>query len=639
MLQLMRKKAQSWMIKVIFGVIIIVFVFFYGYGRKAGKGQVIAEVNGAKIGESLFRSKYQQAYQNLVRLYQSIYKERFNEGMIDRLGLGTRVLNELIDETLLVQEAERLSLRVSPRELQAAIHSNPAFQVEGEFNEQRFMAVLQMSDMSVDEFQEMEERNRLITKLSDLISLGGVELSDQEILDAYALENEKINLQFVRFNPTDYKDSVSVEDSEMEAYYSENSTLFETPPKVQVQYVVFGWDDFLETVEIKPEEIREEYEINRDEYRIPKRVKVSHILITPEGDDGEESVDEARKKAEQILEQAEKGEDFATLAKEHSRDPDSAENGGSIGWVREGERAPEFAEQAFALEKGEIGPLIESEDGFHVVKLDDVEEARVKGFGEVEGEIRAELARAKSRQVAEAKAEEAFFTIYETKDLLSYAAERGLTLKTTGLFSKEERLEGVDGNLEFNGHAFSLEEGEVSSPLEIGGKNYLIKMIKRESPRVPAFEEVKEEVREAVLREKATEKAKAAAEEILEDMKRKKSLTESASEKGLKVDETGYFERGSAYVPQVGPLQDLGQGIFSLSLEKPILEAVVSYGSVFFVMALKEEQKVEMEEFEAEKEQYRQRVYAEKRGRVFQQWLDSLRNKSEIKIREDNLRL
>ena len=184
MLRLMRKKAQSWMIKVLFSIIIIVFVFFYGYGRKSARRSVIAEVNGTKITDGLFRSEYQKAYQNLVRLYQSIYRDQFDEGMIDRIGLRERVLNELIDETLLVQEAERLSIRVSPQELQAAVHSNPAFQVDGKFNEQRFMAVLEINQMSVDEFQEAEERNRLIAKVTDLISLGGVELSDQEIFDA-----------------------------------------------------------------------------------------------------------------------------------------------------------------------------------------------------------------------------------------------------------------------------------------------------------------------------------------------------------------------------------------------------------------------------------------------------------------------
>jgi len=559
--------------------------------------------------------------------------------MIDRIGLRERVLNELIDETLLVQEAERLSIRVSPQELQAAVHSNPAFQVDGKFNEQRFMAVLEINQMSVDEFQEAEERNRLIAKVTDLISLGGVELSDQEIFDAYALENEKINLQFVRFNPTAYEKSVSVDESEMEAFYSEKSALFETPPRVQVQYLVFATGDFLEVVEISPDEIREEYEYSRDEYQVPKRVKVSHILVKAEGDNGEKATEEARKRAEQILEEAERGDDFAALARKHSEDPDSAKEGGSIGWVRKGENVPEFAEVAFSLEKGEIGPLIQSQDGFHIVKVDDVEEARVKGFEEVEGAIRAELAGVKSRQLAEEEAQEAFFSVYETKDLEIYAAQQGKPLKTTGLFSRNERIEEVGGNLEFNNQAFSLEEGEVLSPVEIGGRIYLIKVIKREDSRVPAFEDVKEEVREELVREKAMEKAEAAAEEMLKEIQAGKSLAEAAAARGLTLEETGLFERGSRFVPKVGPTQDLGKEVFLLSLDRALLEKVVSYGKVFFTMELKEEQKVGMEKFESEKERYRKRLYAEKKGQILQQWLKSLKKKAEIEIREENLRL
>ncbi len=627
------------MIKVLFSIIIIVFVLFYGYGRKSGRRSVIAEVNGTKITDGLFRSEYQKAYQNLVRLYQSIYRDQFDEGMIDRIGLRKRVLNELIDETLLVQEAERLSIRVSPQELQAAVHSNPAFQVDGKFNEQRFMAVLEINQMSVDEFQEAEERNRLIAKVTDLISLGGVELSDQEIFDAYAMENEKINLQFVRFNPTAHEKSVSVDESEMEAFYSEKSALFETPPRVQVQYLVFAPGDFLEVVEISPDEIREEYEYSRDEYQVPKRTKVSHILVKAEGDNGEKATEEARKRAEQILEEVERGDDFAALARKYSEDPDSAKEGGSIGWVRKGENVPEFAEVAFSLEKGEIGPLIQSQDGFHIVKVDDVEEERVKSLEEVQGTIRAELAGVKSRQFAEEEAQEAFFSVYETKDLEIYAAQQGKPLKTTGLFSRNERIEEVGGNLEFNNQAFSLEEGQVLSPVEIGGRIYLIKVIKREDSRVPAFEDVKEEVREELVREKAMEKAEAAAEEMLKEIQAGKSLAESAVARGLKIEETGLFVRGTGYVPKVGPTQDLGKEVFLLSPGSPLLEKVVSYGKVFFVMELKEEQKVDMEKFESEKERYRKRLYAEKKGQILQQWLESLKKKEEIEIREENLRL
>jgi len=637
MLRLMRKKAQSWMIKVLFAMIIIVFIFFYGYGRKSGQQRVIAEINGTKIADSLFRSEYQKAYQDLARLYQSIYKDRFDESMIDRLTLKERVLNDLIDQTLLAQEAERLSLRVTPEELRAALHSTPAFQVDGKFSQQRFLAILQMNQMSVDEFQAMGERERLITKLTDLISLGAVQLSDQEVLDAYRLENEKINLQFVRFDPTAYEGSVSADGSELEVYFSEKSAIFEVPPRVEVQYIVFVVDDYLETVEISPEEIREEYEYDRDQYRIPKRVKVSHILIKTDGEGGEKTEEEARKMAEQILEEATRGVDFAALAREYSEDPDSAKKGGSIGWVREGRMAPEFAEVAFSLHKDEIGPLTESDDGFHIVKADDVQEARVKGLEEVEEKIRAELARAKGRQLAEDEAQEAFFGAYDTKDMESCAAEKGRTLTTTGLFSRNERVEQFGGNLAFNEQAFSLQQGEVSPPLRIGDKIYLMKVIRRENSQIPPFEEVKEKVRTKVRQEKAMEKAKSLAEALLEEIKTGKSLADSAAPRALKVEETGLFERGSPFIPKVGSAQDLGREIFLLSQDNTLLDKVVSSGRAFFVMALEEEQKIDMEKFESEKEQYEKRLNADKRGRILRYWLDSLRRESDIKIVEQNL--
>ncbi len=639
MLTYMRKKAQSWMIKVLFGIIIIVFIFFYGYGQKSRRGTVIAEVNGTKITDTLFTSEYQKAFQSLARLYQNIYKDQFDDAMIDRVALRQRVLNDLIDETLMVQEAEKLSLSLSPEELQAAVHSNPLFQVDGKFNQQRFMATLRANQVDVDEFEEMHRRQSLIGKLTDLISLGGAEVSDPEVLDAYTLENEKINFQFARFNPTAYEKSVTVNDQELEAYFSENSALFELPPKVQVQYLVFATDDYLKTIEVSPEEIRGEYEYNREEFRVPKSVMVSHILITVEEDSGEEGLEKARKKAEQILDEATEGEDFGALAKEHSKDRSSAEKGGSIGWVREDETAPEHIQVAFSLEKGEIGPLIESDDGFHIVKVTDIREERVKPLEEVEEKIRSELATAKSRQLAEDECEEAFFAVFETKNLESYANQKGKVLRTTALFARNENLKEAGENLEFNNHAFSHEEGEVPPPLDINGTCYLMKVIKHEGPRIPALGEVKEKVRKEVLMEKAREKAKSNAEELLAGITAGISLSQAASERGLKLEETGLFERGNPYVPKVGPIQLFGKDIFSLSLESPLLKKVVSAGSVFFVLELKEEQKIDMEAFESQKEALRKRLYAEKKGQLIRQWLDSLKKNSEIKILEKSLSL
>jgi len=636
MLGLMRKKAQSWMIKVLFGVIIIVFVFFYGYGRRMGRKRVIAEINGTEVTDTQFRTKYQKAYQNLVRLYQSMYGDQFDEGMIDRLGLRERVLKDIIDETLLVQEAGRLGLRVTPEEIRAAIRSNPAFQVNGKFNEGKFMAVLQMNGMGEDEFEKREERNRLIRKVADLIGVGGVEVSDQEAFDAYALANEKINLRFVRFNAASFEKSVSTEESEVEAYYSKNASLFEVPPKVEVEYLVFSPDDYLESVSVGAEEIREEYEYNLDRYRVPRRVKVSHIFIKAKG---EKSVEEARKKAERILEEARKGGDFAALARKYSEDKDSAGKGGSIGWVTEGGSLPDFAEAALSLNKGEVAPLFEGKDGFHIVKVEDVQEEGVKSLKQVEEKIRAEIARTKSEKLAGEEAQEAFFSVYDTKDLEGYAAQRDKTLMKTGLFSRRERLKEMGGNLEFNDQAFSLQEGEVSSPLEIGGKIYLIKVVKREDARIPAFEEVKEKVREELVRDKAVKKAEAEAQALLEEAKKSGSLAKAAASRGLKVDETGLFERGSGFIPKVGPAQALGDGVFSMSPERRLLDRVVAYGQAFFVVELKEEQTVDMKRFQTDKERYRKRLYAEKRGYLLQQWLEDLRKKSEIKVLEENIHI
>jgi hypothetical protein len=164
-----------------------------------------------------------------------------------------------------------------------------------------------------------------------------------------------------------------------------------------------------------------------------------------------------------------------------------------------------------------------------------------------------------------------------------------------------------------------------------------LKVLKRENSRIPEFEEVKEKVRDEVLKEKSMKEAEAAAEQMLGELGTGKPLVEVAPARDLKIEETGLFERGSTYVPKLGPAEGLGKDIFSLSLESPLLQKVVSYGRVFFVVQLKEGEKIDAEKFESEKQQYRKRLYTNKRSQIFSQWLDGLREKSEIKISEENI--
>ncbi len=166
-----------------------------------------------------------------------------------------------------------------------------------------------------------------------------------------------------------------------------------------------------------------------------------------------------------------------------------------------------------------------------------------------------------------------------------------------------------------------------------------MKVIKHERPRIPALGEVKEKVGKEVLMEKARDKAKSTAEELLAGVTAEISLSQAASARGLKLEETGLFARGNPYVPKVGPIQLFDKDVFSLSLENPLLNEVVSAGSVFFVLELKEEQKIDMEAFESQKEALRKRLYAEKKGQLIRQWLDSLKKNSEIKILEESLGL
>lgn len=224
MLDVMRKHAQSWLIKGVFAIIIVVFILFWTEPGQKGVGlEVVATVDGSKIT----LSEYRRSYDNLMNIYRSVYREGLSEEVIKMLKLREKALDSIIDSRLLLKEADNLGLNVSNTELADSISRYPAFQKENSFDKGLYLAVLKANRLTPEEFEEGQRRNLIVGKVESLIKEGS-KVSDDEIWNAYVRQKEKVNVELIKVESKEFLKDVNVSEDEAKDYFSKNKETLKT---------------------------------------------------------------------------------------------------------------------------------------------------------------------------------------------------------------------------------------------------------------------------------------------------------------------------------------------------------------------------------------------------------------------------
>lgn len=627
MLGWMRKQTRSWFVYVAFGIIIIVFIFFYGYSGQPGPGEsVVATVNDLKIT----RKQYDKNYENLLLVSRNVYnKTSFTEDELKQLRQSA--LDDLIDRTLMLLEADRLGISVSLDETRNQIAKTPAFQRGGGFDRELYLRQLSANRMSPSEFEKAVQINAIISKLVDNVK-NTAKLSDGELFDLYRLENERVNLAFMKLNGLAFDETVETTPQELEDFFEKTKEEYRIPDRVKVRYLSFKPDQFMEAAEISAEEVERFYRMNTERFTQKKRVKARHLLIEVNPQEGSEAEDKARKKAEDLRAQIEAGGDFAKLAQEFSQDSATAPKGGDLGFFEEGQMVKEFEEAVFSLKPGELSPLVRTPRGFHLIKAEAVEEEKTEPLEKVQGQLLEELKREKAEQIVRKEARRAGSLIYRSGNLLAYAEEHELPVTETGLFAEGEPIEGIGINQDCGDAVFMLQAGEVSPVVTVEKAYYVFQLIQRENSYLPALEDVKEQVAKRVRKNKAKEVAQRKADELLQELTAGASMEEIAEREDLDIQETGFFSRRSTFIGEIGPLKELIQDAFTLTADKPLPKKVYSNGPAFFLVSLKERKEVAEEQFLSEKESIREQLLQQKRDERARLWLEGLKKEAHIDI-------
>jgi len=633
MLDRMRRH-KGWL-KWSLGLVVVTFILLYipdflspQAGGGVGPNAVLASIEGRRITAGEFRTIYYQQLQ----AYRTAYGGNLNEDLIRQLGIDQRLLQQMIDEQAALAEAARLGLRASDAELRARILSMPAFQENGVFiGDARYRQILQLQNppMRPADF-EAQLRNSLVIDKLRLALTEWMSVSDADVDAEFRRRNEKVKLELVSFAADGFREGLTATDEEIAARFEENPAAYRLAEKRRIRHVLVDMQAMRETMAVPPAEIERYYNDNIDQFSTPEQVQASHILFKTEGKNAEE----VRTAAEAVLEKARGGADFAALAREYSEDEGSAENGGDLGFFGRGAMVPEFEQAAFTMDVGQISNLIQTQYGFHIIKVTDKRPAVVKPLDEVktqiEDQLKWERAQNQATRLAESLAEE----IRTPADLETVAKTRGLPVGDTGYFDREEPIAGIGFAPEVNAWAFQLTDEQVSPPIRTSQGFVIIAVTGREDPRIPSLDEVKDKVTDDVIAAKALAAARAKADTVAEAAARNGNLERAAKAAGVEVKTTELLPRGTA-LPDVGVSPAVDDVAFDLP--EGGVSGVIETPSAAVVVKVVGKENVTDEQIAAGRETLRQEMLADRRNRFFQSYMTKAKQRMNIEINREAL--
>ncbi len=627
MLSLMRKHAGSWLIKVTLGAIVIVFVFWGVGSYRDQRGDRVAVVDGKTISID----EYRNVYERLMDQYRKQFGKALDQNLLKALNLRKQAIDQLINRQLLLQEAGRLDFRVTKEVVARAIQKMAAFQHDGQFDVRHYERVLASNRMTPEIFEESMTQDLLSDKMQRVV-LGSAKVSDEEALETFRWREEKVSLDYVAFKAPSYKD-VKASAEEIESYFSEHEKNYETLPQVKVRYVSFVFKEFESNVNVSEEEITQYFELNQEKYGSPKRVKARHVLFRLAPDAKPEEIEEVRNKAQKVLDEAKAGADFAKLAEKHSDDPGSKTKGGDLGFFTKERMVKPFADAAFAMKPGEISEPVKTSFGWHVIKVEQVEEAKEPVLAEKKDKIVDKLTKDGARTVAYDRAEDFYEASYGAGHIAGAAEAQQLEAHETEFFARRDRIKGITQADKFAKVTFGLPDDEVSEPVELSDGYYILEVIDRKPAAIPELETVEKKVTDDLIKARQDELAKKDADEFLDAIRKGAEFQAEAKSRKLEGKTTDFFKR-SGSIPGIGFEQEILDSAFSLDTSAPLPDAVIKGRQGYYVIRFKDRQEADIKEFEAKKSETKSGIITQKRQRLMDDWFAQLREKSEITIEE-----
>jgi len=517
-------------VQFILALITLPFAFFgvNYYFRSASGGQEVATVAGHEISQQEFAVSLREQQERM----RQMVGRNFDPAVFDDPEMRYAVLEQLINERLLQDQARRDRLRVSDAQLAQFIGEIPAFQVDGKFSHTRYEQLLESQNRSPLQFEQEVRSQLTLAPLQEPIA--GANIVARSNVERYlGLLDQQREVATASVDIDPFLKQVKVDDAAVKAFYDANTSAFQVPEEVKLEYVTLSPDTLGAQITIDPAEVRKQYDQNLNRYGKPEERQASHILIAvkPDASDAEKAA--AKKRADEVAAQAKKNPaQFAELAKNVSQDPGSAGQGGDLGFfAHDGSMVKPFEDAVFSMKQGEIAGPIQTDFGWHIIKLTSIRPGKLQSFDEVKGQIEQDLRRQQATRKFAESADQLQNLVYEQADSLQPVAKAlNLTVQTTPLITRAQVQALAQNNAKFVQAVFSPESLQAkrnTEAIEIGTNVLMAARVVEYKPASPRpFDDVKGEIRRQLERKAASEMAHQAGMEKL-------ALLEQGKDPGL----------------------------------------------------------------------------------------------------------
>lgn len=591
----------------------------FGYG--APQGDVIAKV----ADEQVTINDVQQTARDIV-------KQQFPRGFPSQyMGvMYQRAADQLISQKALIAEAHRMGFTVTDEELRTELQKFPALFPGGKFiGEQAYEDLLAQNDTTPEKFEQGIKTQLLISKLTAAVS-GSVTVSNQEIADEYKRENTKVKFNYAVVSLDNIEKQINPTDAELKAYFDSHKAAYTNsiPEKRSARYIFIDQAKLQQQIQVTPQELQSYYNQHRDEYRVPDQVEVRHILIkTPEPVNGkvdDKAVADAKAKAEDVLKQVQAGGNFAELAKKYSDDPGSKDKGGDLGWIQHGQTVPEFDQAAFALKKGETSGLVRSTFGFHIIHVDDKQEAHVKTLDEVKAQIEPMIKAQKVSTLLDSLSNRVASEARD-KGLDTAAKDNSLEVLTAGPFTRTDSVPGIGAAPEFMTAVFGTPVNQPAEAVHLPNGVAIYQVTAVQPPRTPTLEEIRARVEQDYKADQARQLLAKKTEELADKAKSGHNLQAAAKQVGADF-KTSDLVGIDGQVPDIGALSGgPAEGVFNMSPGE--ISGPINTGRSGIVIALVDKQEPPAEQLAASKDRIRDQLLEQKRSQFLNVFVSGLRDR------------
>jgi len=550
MLQAIRDRATGVFAWVIVTLLIIPFAL-WGIQEYFGGGSAVnvAVVNDLEIPRTQLNARVDRELRG---------KKERPEGKA-LVAFRRKILNQIIQEEILYQSALDRGFRIHEAVIAQQIETNPAFYLDGRFNQERYEAVLASNGFSPGSYQAMLGRDLITQQFVGGILRTSFVLPNQ-VERVVELEGRKLDLDYLELPLKKYLDHTRVSDEQGKKYYQQHKQNFRSQEQVRLDYLMLSIGDIENELKYTDKQLRQFYDDNQDSFLMPEQRQLAHIMIEVTEGQKEAGIKKARQLANELYQKLQKGADFAKLASQFSDDAGSAKQGGDIGVLEEGTQDKAFEEAALKLKKGEYSKPVKSAYGYHIIKVLNIKPGSNKSFSNARADVEKMYRKQEAEKLFFDKKDELYNLSYENPDSLDVAAS-GLNLKIkkspwfgrSGIKGDEIVFDTKVVTIAFSGDVFANGEPARSLNsklinLKAGDKSQsdtvaVIRLSDYKPSKVLSFEKVKSEISHTLTNQQAVKGMNADMKAYIKLARGGVGLEQIAKEKSVSFKSIGYTGR------------------------------------------------------------------------------------------------